>query len=203
MRWCSAEVLRNTVRITTAQSATVPLQRFSPSWSINVPVGTFLGLIVSLGLALLLDLMDTKIRAPSDILRYLHLPILGTIPDADDEEVEIEKIETAVLDAPRSMLAEAFRTVRTNLFFSTSAEHQRSLVLTGPRPEDGKTTVLVNLGASIAYSGRRVLLVDANFRRPALHTVFVSIRSGSWRSGGTSGWRRSRTSRWTRLESRT
>lgn len=163
---------RSTVRITPAQMATPPVQRSSPSWAINLPVGTFLGLIVSMSMALLLDLMDTKIRAPSDILRYLQLPILGTIPDADDEEVAIDKIETAVLDSPRSMFAEAFRTVRTNLFFATAAERQRALVLTAPKPEDGKTTVLVNLGASIVFSGRRVLLVDANFRRPALHSVF-------------------------------
>jgi capsular exopolysaccharide synthesis family protein len=135
-------------------------------------VGTFLGLIVALGLALLLELMDTKIRAPVDITRHLQIPILGTIPDVDDEEIAIDSFETAVLDLPRSMVAEAFRNVRTNLFFATPPEKQRSLVITSPKPEEGKTSVMINLGASIAYTSRRVLLVDANFRRPALHTVF-------------------------------
>ncbi|UCG32730.1 MAG: polysaccharide biosynthesis tyrosine autokinase, partial [Phycisphaerales bacterium] len=163
---------RSKTLATIAQSAIPPLERSSPMWHINVPVGVFLGLIVSVGLALVLDLIDTKIRAPMDVARHLHVPILGTIPDVDDEEIVIERIETAVLDAPHSMIAEAFRTVRTNLLFAAAAEHQRSVVITSVKPDDGKTSVLVNLGASIAFSGRRVLLVDANFRRPALHRIF-------------------------------
>jgi capsular exopolysaccharide synthesis family protein len=163
---------RSKTLATVAQNAIPPLERSSPLWHINVPVGVFLGLIVAVGLALILDLIDTKIRAPMDVARHLHVPILGTIPDVDDEEIVIERVETAVLDAPHSMIAEAFRTVRTNLFFAAAAEQQRSVVITSVKPEDGKTSVLINLGASIAFSGRRVLLVDANFRRPGLHRIF-------------------------------
>ena len=163
---------RSAVLASVAQNAIVPLERSSPQWHINVPVGVFLGLALAVSFALILDLIDTKIRAPMDIVRHLHLPILGTIPDVDDEEMVIEQVETAVLDFPHSMLAEAFRAVRTNLFFASAAEHQRSLMVTSPKPEDGKTSVLTNLGSSIAYSGRRVLLVDANFRRPALHRIY-------------------------------
>jgi len=165
---------RSAVKAKIAQSAVVPLERTSPQWYLNVPVGVFLGLLVSVGLALILDLADTKIRAAGDIVRHLQLPILGTIPDVDDEEIVIEHVERAVLDAPHSMLAEAFRTVRTNLFFASAAEHQRSLAICSPKPEDGKTTILTNLGASIALSGKRVLLVDANFRRPSLQHIFDS-----------------------------
>jgi capsular exopolysaccharide synthesis family protein len=165
---------RSAVQAKVAQSAVVPLERSSPQWYINVPVGVFLGLLVSVGFALLLDLVDTKIRAPGDIVRHLRLPILGTIPDVDDEEIVIDQVERAVLDTPHSMLAEAFRTVRTNLFFASAPERQRSLAVCSPKPEDGKTTILINLGASIAHSGRRVLLVDANFRRPSLQQVFNS-----------------------------
>jgi capsular exopolysaccharide synthesis family protein len=98
--------------------------------------------------------------------------MLGLIPHTDDEEVAIERIETAVRDVPRSMVAEAFRRTRTNLQFSAPAESQRSIVVTSPRPDDGKTTVACNLAMAVAQGGRRVLLVDANFRRPRLTHIF-------------------------------
>jgi capsular exopolysaccharide synthesis family protein len=97
------------------------------------------------------------------------------VPHADDEEVNIERVETAVRDAPRSMIAEAFRVLRTNLQFSAPQDRQRSLLVTSPRPDDGKTTVACNLAAALAMAGRRVLLVDANLRRPALHRVFEKV----------------------------
>jgi capsular exopolysaccharide synthesis family protein len=100
---------------------------------------------------------------------------LGTVPHSDDEEVNIDRVETAVRDAPQSMIAEAFRVMRTNLQFSAPQDRQRTLLITSPRPDDGKTTVACNLAAALALAGRRVLLVDANLRRPALHTVFDKV----------------------------
>jgi capsular exopolysaccharide synthesis family protein len=71
------------------------------------------------------------------------------------------------------MVAEAFRTFRTNLFLSAPVEQQRVLLITSPKPEEGKTSVATNLAISIGQSGRRVLLVDANFHRPALGELFA------------------------------
>jgi capsular exopolysaccharide synthesis family protein len=115
------------------------------------------------------------VRTTRDVIRYLNVPILGTVPDADDEEVEIECIERAVRDVPHSMVTEAFRAIRTNMQFSAPAERMRSVVVTSPKPEDGKTTVACNLAASLASSGRRVLLIDANFRRPAIYRFFEGV----------------------------
>jgi capsular exopolysaccharide synthesis family protein len=155
-----------------AAAAVMPLEISSPKLVLNIAVGTFLGLLLSLGVALALELVNTRIRTPGDLTRHLHLSILGTVPDIDDEEIVIERIETAVIDAPHSMVAEAFRQIRTNLFFAAPAERQRTLLLTSPSSEDGKTSVAINLAASLASTGRRVLLVDANLRRPALHALF-------------------------------
>jgi polysaccharide biosynthesis transport protein len=141
-----------------------------------VPSGRFLGLLLGLGLALLLDLVDTSIRTSRDIVRHVHVPILGTVPDLDDEEVPIEKIELAAHTAPRSMVAEAFRTIRTNLLLSSPADRQRTLLVTSSKAEEGKSTVALNLAISIGQSGRRVLLIDANFHQPALHELFPNIR---------------------------
>lgn len=165
---------QNAVRIQVLQPATEPLQRSSPQL-LMLPAAVVLAMALAIGLAIGLELLDTSVRTPQDIVRHLSLPLLGTVPDIDDEEVDIEKVETAVRTVPHSMVAEAFRTIRTNLQFSAPADRQRALVITSPRPEDGKTAVACNLATSIALTGRRVLLVDANLRRPAIHRVYTNI----------------------------
>ena len=159
--------------------AVTPRERDWPRWSVTVPTGIALGLLVAVGLALALELLDTSVHTPRDIVRHVAVPVLGTVPDLDDEEVSIEQVETAVLTAPHSMVAEAFRAIRTNLLLTAPAERQRSILITSPRPEDGKTSVAVNLAMALVQAGRRVLLVDANFRRPALWKIF--------REGGPGG----------------
>ena len=77
-----------------------------------------------------------------------------------------------IFDAPQSMLAESFRQVRSRLQHAASLETTRSMLVTSAGPGDGKTTVAVNLAAGLALNGRRILLVDANFRRPQMHNVF-------------------------------
>jgi polysaccharide biosynthesis transport protein len=162
---------RAAVRIELRQPAIEPLQRAFPQIFL-LPGCIVIALAMSVGIALLLELVDTSLRTPQDVVRHLRIALLGVVPDADDEEVPIETLETAVLDAPHSMFAECFRTIRTNLQFAGPAEQQRSILITSPRPEDGKTTIACNLAVSVAQSGRRVLLVDANLRRPAYHRIF-------------------------------
>jgi polysaccharide biosynthesis transport protein len=163
---------REKVRVKRIGPAIPPLLPSFPRWGVLVPGGSILGLLLGIGLALLIELMDTSVRTSRDVVKHVHVPILGTVPDLDDEEVPIERIELAAHSAPRSMVAEAFRAIRTNLLLSSPAERQRTVLVTSSRPEEGKTTVAINLAISVGQSGRRVLLVDANFHRPALHNIF-------------------------------
>lgn len=167
---------RGMVRVRRIGQAYPPRKRHFPRWELNLPGGSFLGLLLGTGLAFLLELASTSIKTSRDIVRHVHVPILGTVPDLDDEEVPIDKMELAAHTAPRSMVAEAFRAIRTNLLLSSPAERQRSVLITSSKPEEGKTSVAANLAISIAQSGRRVLLVDANFHRPTLHQLFPQAR---------------------------
>ena len=166
---------RSAIRVEPRQMAIPPLERSFPSL-VLLPAGWLLALVLAIGIPLALELVDTSLRTPVDMARHLRVPVLGVLPHADDEEIDIKRLETAAEDAPRSMFAEVFRTIRTNLQFAAPADRQRSIVITSPRPEDGKTTVACNLAIAVAAGGRRVLLVDANLRRPAVHRVF-SVQS--------------------------
>lgn len=164
-----------TVQITKQSSAIPPKRISSPRWEIFLPAGSLLGLGISIGFAMLLELADKSVRTPRDVQRQA-MTVLATIPAIEDDEVEISRVETASLDAPHSITAEAFRTLRANLFFCAPAEQQTALLVTSPSGGNGKTTIATNLAISIALSGRRVLLIDANFRRPSLPRVFPDMR---------------------------
>lgn len=167
---------RMAINVNVAQDAIQPLERSSPSVFL-LPMGILFAMMMSVAIALGLELLDKSVRTSQDIIKHLDVAMLGAIPDTDDEEMAIPRVETAVRDHPRSLVAEAFRGIRTALQFSAPAERQRSIVVTSARPEDGKTTVACNLAMAVAQGGRRVLLVDANLRRPSLQNVFSAIKA--------------------------
>lgn len=162
-----------TIRV--AQQPFSPLARSEPSL-LMLPVFILLAGMLSVGLAVGLDVLDTSVRTSQDVARHVQLPLLGVVPDADDEEVHIERVELAMLTAPQSLMSEAFRQVRASLQFSAPAARQRSIVVTSPGPDDGKTMIACNLAVAIAQAGRRVLLVDANLRRPRLDDLWPGIQ---------------------------
>ena len=144
-----------------------------PKLSMTMSLAIALGLFLSLGIAFLREVMDTTVRSPRDIARIGQLNLLGLIPhEADDPQVQSARLPLAIYEAPHSVIAEQFRQVRTRLQHSASLDTVRSLLVTGTSPGDGKTTVACNLAAGLALNGRRILLVDANFRKPQIHAVF-------------------------------
>ncbi len=166
------------VNVNVVQPAANPLEQTSPSIFL-LPFGIFLSILLPMVIAIGLEFLDKSVRSPQDVSRHLDVALLGVIPDTDDEEVSIDRVETAVRDSPRSMIAEAFRQVRANLQFSCPSEHRRVVMVTSPLPDDGRTTIAVNLAMATAQAGRKVLLIDANFRRPCLDKIFnVTTQDG-------------------------
>jgi len=177
--------------VTIGAYATEPRKPSAPRWRLMMTLGCALGLVLGFGLAFLLELADTSVKSPSDIARKVDLPLLGVVPHSDDLDEEVEDFRRVALLAPQSPGAEAFRQIRTNLLYSGPAQKRRSLLVTSPAPEDGRTTTVVNLAISIAQAGKRVLVVDANFRQPAIADMFPNAPMAGLSSAlvGQAKWR--------------
>lgn len=155
--------------------AITPTEPSIPRPWLNVLLGLLLGLVVGVGLAFLLEFTDTSIKSPSDVQRRVDLPMLGMIPHQADLDEEIEDLRLAFLTHPNSLVGEAFRQVRTTLQFSAPASQLRTILVTSALPGDGRTTVSLNLAAATAHGGRKVLVVEANFRQPAVRRLFPQV----------------------------
>lgn len=166
----------SSMEINTVSWASQPERPDSPSFP-NLPITLAAcigaGLMLSLGISFFREMFDTSVRSPRDIQRVGNMPILGMVPHAsDDPQSSGTALPTLIYGAPTSMIAEQFRQVRTRLQHAASLDTTRSLLVTSPSPEDGKSFVACNLAAGLALNGRKILLVDANFRRPELHKIF-------------------------------
>jgi len=132
-----------------------------------------LGLIAGIGLALALELLNDLVRTPRDVARFLHIPLLTVVPDADeDDQVRDIDLCHVVRQAPYSIISESYRRCRTNIKLSGSNGSVRTLLVSSGAAGDGKTSVAVNLATAFIAENKKVLLIDANFRRPGLQTIF-------------------------------
>lgn len=143
-----------------------------PRLPLTVGTCVIVGLMLATGLAFLREVLDSSVKSPRDIARLGNINILGIIPDDSEDPQAGDPLELSIANAPHSMTAEQFRLVRSHLGHVASLETTRTILVTSPSPGDGKTTIACNLAAGMALNGRRVLLVDANFRKPGLHKVF-------------------------------
>jgi capsular exopolysaccharide synthesis family protein len=153
----------NNVRIT--DPAQTPSEPFSPQLRQRVMQGLGAALAVSLLLVFFLDYLDDTVRNPSDVTDRLKVPLLGLAPKvATDGPLLVSE------DVPYQF-GEAFRALRTSLLFTSGSERTRVVMVTSAHPMEGKTTTACNLALALAMGGVRVLLIDADLRRPGVHRM--------------------------------
>ena len=150
----------NNVRL--MDRAVVPGGPFTPDVRRNFVLGALAGILLALGLVLTIDYLDDTVKTPEDITRRLKLPFLGLVPAVKGDSHPLLSQEV-----PHEY-GEAFRALRTSLVFSSGTERTRVVAVTSAQPLEGKTTTACNMAIALAYGGARVLLIDADMRRPSI-----------------------------------
>ncbi|MFH1221348.1 MAG: polysaccharide biosynthesis tyrosine autokinase [Candidatus Eisenbacteria bacterium] len=163
--------------ISVVDRARVPASPVRPQKRRNLAFGAVVGLVLGLGGAFLLDYADSSVKTPLDVDKSGSLAILGSIPRIRTKTRKHDRssgiISHLLTRQPaRSPLAESYRTVRTNLQFTSPDRPVRTLLVTSALPGDGKSTVAANLAIAMAQMGLKTLLVDTDFRKPVLRKVF-------------------------------
>ena len=149
------------------QYAVTPKAPISPNKPRNILFAGLLGIFLGLCLALLQELFDDRINSPEEAERALRVPNLGLIPLIEESGLRLIRDTSSY-----SPLMESYRTLRTNINFAAVGRPVRSLVVTSAIAAEGKSTTVANLAMAMAMDNKRVIIVDADLRRPSLHKLF-------------------------------
>jgi polysaccharide biosynthesis transport protein len=152
----------NESQVALVDRAETPKSPYSPNIRNALILSFVMSLALGIGLGLLLDYADDTIKNPDDVKNKLGLPVLGVVPKVGASQSVVELMED-----PRSAISEAFGSARTALQFSSQSGVPRTLLITGNRPSEGKTSTATGLALSFSRIGKRVLVIDADMRRPS------------------------------------
>lgn len=153
--------------LTIFEPAALPIVAIGPQVYLIIAAAGLAGLVLSAGAAYLIEFLDDTIKTADDVTRLFPYPIIGYIGEMERGRNGL----ISVADRPRSALADAFRSLRTNLEFSSVDRALRTIQVTSAAPGDGKSSVAFNLALIIAQRGRRVLLLDCDLRKPTVHRM--------------------------------
>ncbi|MDD2921895.1 MAG: polysaccharide biosynthesis tyrosine autokinase [Anaerolineales bacterium] len=168
--------MQNTQSVNQIEPATAPSRPVRPVPMQSALVGGLLGLTFVGGVIFLIEYLDDTLKTPEDVERVLGIPLIGYIADMQINGGDNSNIGIYVAKQPRSPVAEAFRSLRTNLEFASVDKPLRTILITSAEASDGKSTVAANLAAIFAQGGKRVALIDCDLRRPRIHR-FIGVHN--------------------------
>ncbi|MBT5420102.1 MAG: polysaccharide biosynthesis tyrosine autokinase [Candidatus Cloacimonetes bacterium] len=182
-------------KIRIVEEARIPKSPIKPNKKMNMMIAIVLGLGLGIGAALLIHSLDSKIRTFDDVRKFVSLPVLGTIPHIQSDDMELDNLEQEISSAkgsdkdkyeqilqqvqarlitnysPKSSTAEAFRILRTNIISRKKNSDCTTLLITSSGPKEGKSTIQANMATALAQMDAKVILVDLDLRRPMVHTI--------------------------------
>ncbi|RPI82279.1 MAG: polysaccharide biosynthesis tyrosine autokinase [Chloroflexi bacterium] len=160
VRLAEAQTTSTIIQKEIALTPTTPIR---PQTMQNTALAAVVGLMLAAGFVFLIEALDDTIKSPEEIVEKLGLPVLGLIAS---HKVNGKPITT---EHPRSPISEAFRAMRTNIAYASVDHPIKTIMITSPSPEDGKSTISANLAIVMAQGGSLVALIDADLRRPRVH----------------------------------
>jgi capsular exopolysaccharide synthesis family protein len=155
-------------RVQVAQWPLTPRERFFPDIEIMVPLGALVLLALTTGIIFLREITDSRVKSSSDLSVIPGARVLGVIPELEEDPTKTDTAELAVRRHPQSVVAESYRQAMNSVMRVLEQTGYQTLLLGGGLPGAGTTTAVTNLAVAIAATGKTVLVVDANFRRPRL-----------------------------------
>ncbi|RJP79736.1 MAG: polysaccharide biosynthesis tyrosine autokinase [Desulfobacteraceae bacterium] len=157
------------VNVWVIDAAETPDRPAKPRKKLNILLGMLLGVFGGIGLVFFIEYLDNTIKSPEGVEENLRIPVLGVIPFSKKKN---QRIENIVVDEPSSLVTENYRALRTSVMLSSADQPPKKILVTSMASGEGKTTTAANLASTIAKTGKNVLLIDADLRRPRLHKVF-------------------------------
>ncbi|CUO24895.1 MULTISPECIES: polysaccharide biosynthesis tyrosine autokinase [Clostridium] len=164
--------IRGVDNVILVDSASIPEKPTKPNIIINISLSFILGLIFSISLVVLINYLDQRIKDKDELKELITFPILGEIPDFSSVNINNKGNYLFVNESPKSLPSEAINILRTNLQFCNVNYNLKKILITSSSPSEGKSTIISNLGISMALTNKKVIIIDCDMRKPKIHRIF-------------------------------